>query len=649
MGKATRATTTSLALLAGALFIRPAYAEFFIDDGSFRNQANFTMLNTPVARPTGEPTKSFARYLSGSSVAAVDRGAMVVDADSGHLVWTDEFGSPIGKLPIGKDAAQLVLDTSTRRVFVADREHDRIAIATYGSGLTLSREIKTHAEPYGVALTPDRKTLLVTTVADRKLSAYDTKTGSEMWSLHIGREPRGVAVSPSGSEAMVSFLSTGAVARIDLEADRKSARFVPLDRRTNSLNVTPAVIQTSSSNGKRTLRNNPLVDAQAGRSFSRSAFAPMFISSSMAIVPHQESTPLMSTTGAEDTGTYGGGSRFQSPIAHRLTFISTGTESFEKLAKAQINLHQPRALAFDRKRDVLYVAGYGSDEIMAVADASRPSIHMQWKARIGNAGEPCGPSGLDVSESGELLAFCSLSRRLARLTPNKKTAPAKVATGPALMPSRFSEAAQRGKALFRMGNNQQLSSNGAMACASCHPEVRTDGLMWRIGGASLNTPMLAGKVMGTHPFKWDGGDKNISTSLRSTVKRLGGTGINKSQAADIAAFLSEMDRPRTPTVTSRKAVARGKKIFRSREAGCTTCHSGKLRTNRHSYELADDLEKVDTPALVGLAASAPYYHDGSAVTLRALLLENGSIHGMGKVSHLSEKDIDALVSYLETL
>ena len=83
--------------------------------------------------------------------------------------------------------------------------------------------------------------------------------------------------------------------------------------------------------------------------------------------------------------------------------------------------------------------------------------------------------------------------------------------------------------------------------------------------------------------------------------------------------------------------------------GCTSCHAGQLRTNRKAYDLAGDLNKVDTPALVGLAASAPYYHDGSAQTLRDLLLENGSIHGMGNLSKLSDKSVNDLVAYLKTL
>ncbi len=59
--------------------------------------------------------------------------------------------------------------------------------------------------------------------------------------------------------------------------------------------------------------------------------------------------------------------------------------------------------------------------------------------------------------------------------------------------------------------------------------------------------------------------------------------------------------------------------------------------------------KIDTPSLIGLASSAPYYHDGSAQTLRAALMENGSIHGMGQSVSLTEPQMDDLVAYLETL
>ena len=59
----------------------------------------------------------------------------------------------------------------------------------------------------------------------------------------------------------------------------------------------------------------------------------------------------------------------------------------------------------------------------------------------------------------------------------------------------------------------------------------------------------------------------------------------------------------------------------------------------------------DTPSLIGIAASAPYFHDGSAPTLDTLLRDHGAVHGMagdatGVLSAAQRADV---VAYLETL
>ncbi len=642
----------SFHLLAGGIASADQMApSLFV--GDFQPQvADFSMIDTPFVTSTGQfvPQDS-ASHLVSASIAAIATGSLVVDADSGQLIRTDNKEVSVAQLRIGKDASQLVVDKDAKIAYVADRSGDTIAVVSFaGKGLKRGAKIKTHAEPYGVALTPDKKTLLVTTVADRQLSAYQVKTGKELWSIEIGPGARGIAISPSGKEAMVTFISTGAVARIALDNDSHSTRFVALDRGVAPPTAAGRAFPQSKMSHRQaataaTAATTPAKDE--GRQFSRAAFSTTYVGNDMAIVPHQESTPQMVSSGNENQGVYGGGSSFERPIQHRLAFVSTRRGEFDRLAKAQINLHQPRAIRYDSKRDTLYVAGYGSDLILAIADASKPSIHLAAKTKLASPQAPCGPTGLDVRDDGSVVAFCSLSRSIARVELSAKNT--KLMGGKSLVKSRYSAAAERGRALFRMGDDPRLSTRGVMACESCHPEVGTDGLSWRISGMALQTPLLAGKTIGTHPFKWDGQDKNIQTSLMHTVTRLGGTGITKAQAKDIAAFLGEVEAPRSPSVKSKSAVARGKKLFASSEVGCTSCHSGKLRTDQKLYELADDLPKVDTPALVGLSASAPYYHDGSATTLRDLLLENGSIHGMGKLSALSSSNVDDLVAYLKTL
>ncbi len=634
--------TTSHEVLAG----------FAIRDLDHGQTAEFAMLETAVSQPGGESiSQTSPNHLSSTNIAAIEGGSLHVDADSGMLVKSSKALSKLDALFVGHDASQLVVDRSSKQAFVTNRSGDTIEVVTYTKGLRKERSIKTYAEPYGIALTPDSKTLLVTTIADHQLTAYNAETGSQRWSIDIGPEARGVAISPNGSEAVVTFLNTGAIARIPLGDINHAPRFVPLDqavgRPTNAF-VPQQQSALGNFSGMGTSLDSSL-DPDVGRRFSRAAFSATYIGNDMAVVPHQESTPQLATSGNENTGVYGGGGSFEQPIQHRIAFVSTRKGEFERMAKAAVRLHQPRALTYDKHRDVLYVAGYGSDTIIALADASRPSIYLKSSSRLSsNPSDPCGPTGLALADDGTVMAFCSLNRQLTTLSFTKSGPPMQKRSG-ALTKSRFSEAAQRGRTLFRKGNDAQLSARGIMACESCHPEVRTDGLSWRISGTTLQTPLLAGKVAGTHPFKWDGGDKDLQTSLTHTVTRLGGSGINVKQASDIAAFLTEQSAPRTPTVASSTAVRRGKHLFASKDVGCASCHSGKLRTDRKSYEFADDITKVDTPALVGLAASAPYYHDGSAPTLRSLLLENGSVHGMGKLAHLSDQDMNDLIAYLKTL
>lgn len=132
------------------------------------------------------------------------------------------------------------------------------------------------------------------------------------------------------------------------------------------------------------------------------------------------------------------------------------------------------------------------------------------------------------------------------------------------------------------------------------------------------------------------------------MKRLGGFGLEPADAKALAAFVEAMPAPRAPT-SDRAAVARGARLFHSSELGCSDCHSGRALTDRGRHDVDTDMAEVDTPSLVGLAGSAPYYHDGSAATLEALLLENGSVHAMGNPGALEGDQLGDLVAYLESL
>jgi len=193
-----------------------------------------------------------------------------------------------------------------------------------------------------------------------------------------------------------------------------------------------------------------------------------------------------------------------------------------------------------------------------------------------------------------------------------------------------------------------ISEHGAVACASCHLDGRTDGLSWQIEGKQLQTPLLAGRLVGTGPFKWDGESPDLASSLRGTITRLGGAGLRKPQTAALVAYLESLPAIRTPT-RDPEQVARGQRLFDSDDLGCRGCHDGPFYTDRERHELAGNLKRADTPSLLGLAASAPYFHDGSAATLEALLRERGAVHGMAMSTQLTDAQISDLTAFLETL
>jgi hypothetical protein len=609
--------------------------------------AQFRLDDLPLG-PTSAPTVAPHVGSHGGTVVVDAHGVLVLDRDGGKLVRTDRQGQIRASLDVGPGAGELVSDANGV-AYVADRQANKIVrLRADADKLTVLDSAKLN-EPHGLALSPDGKTLYVVSVADHELVAFDTETMFPRWRVELAVEPRSVAVSPDGSKAIVGFLSTGAVASVEL-GSTPNVSYIALDPAqrigTSPFGVNEFVNSMPPSSGTPSLADVKDV----GLRFARNTYVVGYIGGGIAIAPHQLSTPHLPSSGFENEGTYGGGGGFTAPITHRLAMIDAEDSFAPSTAFAEIGIHQPRALAYDATSDTLYLAGYGNDQIMAVAEVSQASVHLAWVSHVPSSAG-CGPDGLAV-DGGELFVHCELDRTLVSMdlsTVESAGVPMARQLGAQLSSSSRSTDAQRGAELFRRGQDGRLSVGGFMACASCHPEGRTDGLSWRIEGHNLQTPLLAGRVLGTHPFKWDGKDKDLSTSLTNTIGRLGGAGLTVQEIQQLEAFLQSLPQPQPPTVDDRDAIARGQQLFDSGETGCRACHDGPQLADGVQHDLATNIGNVDTPSLIGLAHSAPYYHDGSARTLRALLTDKGSIHDMGETAHLSAPQLEDLIAYLESL
>ena len=103
------------------------------------------------------------------------------------------------------------------------------------------------------------------------------------------------------------------------------------------------------------------------------------------------------------------------------------------------------------------------------------------------------------------------------------------------------------------------------------------------------------------------------------------------------------------------AARRGEALFRDPEVGCANCHDPPLFTDLRSYNVGThnpydkQATEFDTPTLRELWRTAPYLHDGSAPTLRDVVITRNPKDEHGKTSHLTPTQVGELVEYLQSL
>jgi hypothetical protein len=188
-----------------------------------------------------------------------------------------------------------------------------------------------------------------------------------------------------------------------------------------------------------------------------------------------------------------------------------------------------------------------------------------------------------------------------------------------------------------------------LACASCHPEARDDGLIWDFAEFGVRrTQTLAGNILDRAPYHWNGDQADLSALLSEVfVSRMSGHAPTGTERASLGPWLDRVPAP-APIAGDPAAIARGQALFES-SAACATCHNGPLLTNNSLSDVGTGgLFKV--PSLRGIAARAPFLHSGCAPTLLDRLVNpcgGGDQHG--RTSQLSAGELADLVAYLESL
>lgn len=207
---------------------------------------------------------------------------------------------------------------------------------------------------------------------------------------------------------------------------------------------------------------------------------------------------------------------------------------------------------------------------------------------------------------------------------------------------------EAGRRLFFAANNPMMATVGAgVSCGTCHFDGRTDGITWTFERGPRATPNLAVNLADTLPVGWAGNVPTVADEGFSTSQKLmGGNGLTRAHAGQLEKFLNSTREIDTPNKGRQSdAIIRGQALFAN--VGCGSCHSGASQTDGKVYSMLG-LAVVNTPALKSVAATAPFFHDGSAADLETVI-DRASRGEMGAPFTVTAAERADLVEYLKSL
>ncbi|MEZ4369248.1 MAG: beta-propeller fold lactonase family protein [Polyangiaceae bacterium] len=353
------------------------------------------------------------------------------------------------------------------------------------------------------------------------------------------------------------------------------------------------------------------------------------------------------------------------------------------------------AVTFSPEGGLAYVAIQGSERVV-ILDA----FSLDTAGSIRDVGK--APQGLALSADGQRLfvhGFMSRSVRAYDVSRLGQGNPSLLAEGTTIESEALSAEVLRGKQIFYAAVDPRMSKSSYLACASCHLDGEGDNLVWDFSGRGeglRNTIPLRGRAgVASGALHWSGNFDEVqdfehdirgpqqgtgfladSTFNTGTVNTpLGDPKAGLSEDLDaLAAYVNSLSGwgtspfRRDGDAAWEAARAHGKQLFESSETGCRSCHSGEQFSDSgfdpgklprlhdvgtlsagSGSRLGQPLVGIDTPTLRGLWKSAPYLHDGSAVTLREVLTSRNPSDRHGVTSQLSASDLEDLEAYLLTL
>jgi len=576
------------------------------------------------AKPTGLTLSPDGRELYVTCAAAQSR-VLVIDAESGKIKTT---------IPVGHMACGPTVTPDGKRLYVCNRFGNDVSVIDLKTRKEVDR-ISATREPLATAITPDGKSVLVANhlPADRAdtsdvaavVTIIDVRTNQKV-AIHLTNGAtglRGVCISPDGKYAYVTHI----LARYELPTIQVDYGWI----NANALSV----IDTKE---KKLLGTVLLDEMYLG------AANPWGVA--------------CSADGKWICVTHAG--------THELSVIDAPA-LMEKLLAMPVNpppeqigevVYDDRNELLDyfrRRRAALRGKPAESGELYTLGSAAGVSNDLTFLAglrrRIKLKGK--GPRGIAVIGSKAYIAeYFTDTLSIVQLEAKSPNIVQELALGP--KPKLTDR--RRGEMLF---NDAELCFQHWQSCASCHPDGSMDGLNWDLTNDGIGNLKNTKSLLLSHktpPVMSSGVRASAEMAVRTGLMHILFTNPPEEDAVTIDTYLKSVEPVPSPYLVDGRlspAAKQGKKLFFSKEAGCSKCHTGPLYTDMQMHDIGskspcDRRRDFDTPTLIEVWRTAPYFHDGRYTTVKESVSKCKDRKEGGDVE-LNEQQINDLVEFVLSL
>jgi mono/diheme cytochrome c family protein/DNA-binding beta-propeller fold protein YncE len=587
------------------------------------------LLGTAIGCSTGDDPShnqlpSWGTPISGGNLLVTRDGAAVIaDSDRDRILMVDLATQGIlGEVPLQGDEPGRLIEDGAGRVHVALRRGGAMLTLSSGRRGEVLYRRQVCGEPRGLAWDPATD-LVHVACAGGELVSLAASGGDPVRTLRLERDLRDVVVT--GSQLVVTKFRSADLMTIDAQGAIVAR-------------ATPPVVQRFGFQNA----DKPGLGADAVPSVAwRTLAVP---GTNRLLISHQRQ---IQGELREEPGGYGGGCGFpgddtgSGPVESALTVVEPGLAPVAVPAFARGAL--PVDMAVSPNGQMIAVATAGNNKVQMASIGTTYSRDMDPCGRPGGVFAPDSPS--DELGAPTSIAFTPTNDLVIYYPEVPALVVRKVVGGTSsstiVLPGEIGYDA--GRQLFHQATRIGL------ACASCHPEGGDDGRVWNFKDIGRRrTQNLAGNLLSRAPYHWAGDMTNLGVLMNDVfANRMLGGEVTDSQKLALGPWLDRIPARAPVSTADRSTVERGRVVFNA--AQCATCHGGTLYTNNQLVDVGTG-GKFKVPSLVGIAARAPFMHNGCAATLRERFAGGcggGDAHGV--TSTLASGQVDDLIAYLESL